>query len=118
MSLIPLGEPRGDGPENGRDGPDDEPLVTRLLSGLRAVVLALPGASTLASEPASDQPDPAVDAADRDTSPDRNAPAALPGRAGSEVEVVSTEADDTLTVEAVDNPDATISSDTWEPIER
>ena len=118
MSLIPLDEPRGDGPSDGRDGPGDTPLTARLRSGLRTVLLALPGASVLANDSAGDQPEPTGDAAERDVSPDRTAPAALPGGSGSEVDVVSTEADDVLTVEAVDNPDATISSDTWEPIER
>ncbi|WP_324661951.1 hypothetical protein [Haloarcula sediminis] len=118
MSLIPLDEPRGDGPSDGRDGSDDTPLFDRLLSGLRAVVLAFPGGSTLVNDSASDRPEPTVEDADRDAAPDRTAPAALPGGSESTVDVVSTETDDTLTVEAVDNPDATISSDTWEPIER
>ena len=118
MSLIPLDEPRGDGPNAGGDGPKDTSLVGRFLSGLRAVLLALPGVSALVSEAGSDQPEPVTDATERNVSPDRKAPAALPGGSEHEVEVVSTERNDTFTVEAVDNPDATISSDTWEPVER
>jgi hypothetical protein len=42
-----------------------------------------------------------------------------PDRAvGTELELVCTETDEQLTVEAADNPDAVISSDTWVPIER
>ena len=117
MSLIPLDEPRGDG-STGGDGPEDTSLVGRFLSGLRAVLLALPGVSALASESTSDRPEPVTDTTECDASPDRKAPATLPGGSQGEVEVVSTESDDTFTVEAVDNPDATISSDTWEPVER
>ncbi|MFC6755634.1 MULTISPECIES: hypothetical protein [Haloarcula] len=119
MSLIPLDEPRGDGPDPGGDGPKDASLADRFLSGVRAVLLALPGVSALSSSRASDRSEASVDTSGDDTSPERNAPAALPGGpASGQVEVVSTETDDTLTVEAVDNPDATISSDTWEPVRR
>ncbi|MBX0285560.1 hypothetical protein [Haloarcula salinisoli] len=119
MSLIPLDEPRGDGPDAGGDSPTDPSLVDRFLSGVRAVLLALPGVSALTSPQASARSEAAVDTTEDDTSPERDTPAALPGGpVGGQVEVVSTETDDTLTVEAVDNPDATISSDTWEPVER
>ncbi len=119
MSLIPLDEPRGDGPTAGADGPEDASLVDRFLSGAKAVLLALPGVSSLVTGQASDRSEASVDTPEDDTAPERSAPAALPGGpASGQVEVVSTETDDTLTVEAVDNPDATISSDTWEPVER
>ena len=119
MSLIPLDEPRGDGPDPGGAGGNEASLVDRVLSGVRAVLLALPGVSALASGRASHRSETSVDATDTDTSPEPNTPAPLPGGpASGQVEVVSTETDDTLTVEAVDNPDATISSDTWEPVER
>jgi len=119
MSLIPLDEPRGDGPPAGRDSPEDTSLVGRFLSGLKAVLLALPGASAVSdTDAAGDRTEVVADTAGRDASTDSKAPAALPGVTKSEVEVVSTETDDTLTVEAVDNPDATIRSDTWEPVKR
>jgi len=122
MSLIPLDESRGDGPNDGRAGPEDASLVDRFVSGLRAVVLALPGVSALATDADEDRAGSVATVehdGDRDASPDEKAPATLPGGPPSgQVEVVSTETDDTLTVEAVDNPDATISSDTWEPVER
>jgi len=119
MSLIPLDEPRGDGPDHGGDGPKDASLADRFLAGVRALLLALPGASALASSQASERSDATLDTTDADSSPERNTPAPLPsGPTSGQVEVVSTETDDILTVEAVDNPDATISSDTWEPVER
>jgi len=118
MSLIPLDEPRGGGPDTDRDGPEDTSLVDRVLSGLRAVLLALPGVSTLVTDADSDQSASTTELLERNASAEREAPAALPGGSAADVEVVCTETDDTLTVEAVDNPDATISSDTWEPVER
>ncbi|MDS0281657.1 hypothetical protein [Haloarcula onubensis] len=119
MSLIPLDQPRGDGPNSPGDGPEDASLLGRFLSGCKAALLALPGVSALASDRDDDRSEPTLDATERERSSERKAPATLPaGSATGEVEVVSTETDDTLTVEAVDNPDATISSDTWEPVER
>ena len=118
MSLIPLDESRASEPSDSRDSPDAASLTDRFRSGLKAVLLALPGVSTLAGDGGSDRSEPGTDTAERDGSPDRTAPVALPGGSTGEFEVVSTETDDTLTVEAVDNPDATISSDTWEPVER
>jgi len=119
MSLIPLDEPRGGGPNTGRDGPDDTSLIGRAISGLKAALLALPGASALVSKPAGDRSEATADTDGRDGSRGRKVPATVPGGPPSDrVDVVSTETDDTLTVEAVDNPDAAIRSDTWEPIER
>jgi len=119
MSLIPLDEPRGGGENTDRDGSDDAALVDRFLSGLKAVLLALPGVSALVSDADGGRSASAIEPVEGDASADREAPAALPGGpAADRVDVVSTETDDTLTVEAVDNPDATISSDTWEPVER
>jgi|GEM_PF-2537322 hypothetical protein len=117
MSLIPLDEPRGGGPAAGDDGPEDASLVDRFLSGATAVLLALPGVSALVTDADGDRSAVRAEPVERDAS-DRTAPAMLSSGSAAQVEVVSTETDDTLTVEAVDNPDATISSDTWEPVER
>ena len=114
MSLIPPDESRGDRPTDGRDTPDELSLIDRFRGGLKAVLLAFPGVSAVLSDRSSDRSEPAMPA----TASGSEAPTPLPGGPQSDIKVVSNESDDTLTVEAVDNPDATISSDTWEPVER
>jgi len=124
MSLIPLDEPRGDGRSTTRDERDDRSLLQRFWAGMKATVLALPGARALVDRPtataesASSNAVPATREPDRPT--DRKAPATIDNGPDEDEgpELVSTEEGDTLTVEVVDNPDATISSDTWEPVER
>lgn len=112
MGIIPLNEPRGDGPDTDRNGSENNSLVDRFRSGLQAMLLALPGAPVVARETEPDQSESVT------PSPDRTTPTPLPGSATSEVEIVSTNTTDALIVEAVDNPDATVTSDTWESVER
>jgi hypothetical protein len=119
MSLIPLDEPRGDGPKTSREGPADPTIVQRFLAGVKTVLLSLPGGSILAGESAESESE--ARPAEPERASDQMAQATLPASSdtsGRVIEVVSTESGDTLTVEAVDNPDATISSDTWESVER
>jgi len=119
MSLIPLDEPRGDGPDADGNGPENTSLVGRFRSGLRTVLLALPGISAVSeTDRPGDRIEAVTDTTELGGSTDGKASAALPSGKTNGVEVVSTETGDTLTVEAVGNPDATISSDTWEPVER
>jgi len=108
MSLIPLDESRGDGPSDATNSPGNASLTGRVRAGLRAVLLALPGVSALANRRAGDRPRPVADTSEPDGPPDRTAPAPLPG-GSSNVEVVSTETEDTLTVEAVDGAHRTNS---------
>ena len=113
MSLIPLDEQRGDGPSEPRQGPEDTSIVQRFLAEAKSVLLALPGVSALASESAETRSEAPANTTKR------KAPATPPsGSVGERVEVVSTATGDRLTIEAVDNSDATISSDTWESVER
>jgi len=109
MSLIPRDEQRGDGPVESRPDQADAPLVHRLLAALKAVLLALPGASEPAPESTEEASLPGG----------REPPAMLPsGREREDAEIVSTETGDRLVVEVIDNPDTSISSDTWEPVKR
>lgn len=114
MSLIPPDESRGDRPTDRRDTSEDVSFIDRFRCGLKAVLLAFPGVSAVLSDQSTDGSEPAVS----DTESDHEAPTPLPRGPQTEVKVVSNESDETLTVEAADNPDATITSDTWEPIER
>jgi hypothetical protein len=72
-----------------------------------------------ADEPPTDERASSSAGVGRSDAPEQAASATLAGETDDGVvELVSTETDDVLTVEAVDNPDATISSDTWEPVEQ
>jgi len=118
MSLIPLDEPRGGGPSTPDEDASEATLLGQFLAGVKAAVSALPVVSALVSEPQDEGTQSAEPAALTTARPGaESVPSSLPS-GHEQMAVVSTETDDTLTVEAVDNPDATIQSDTWEPIER
>jgi len=122
MSLIPLDEPRGDGPTTPRTGPGEDTPIRRFLSGLKSALRAIFGAGSPADGQSGEtaKPDGASErGVARAQAADR--PAELPSGSASDsgrVELVSRETEDTLTVAVADNPDATISSDTWESVER
>ena len=118
MNVIPPDESRGDRPTDGRDTPDERSFIDRLRGGLKSVLLAFPGVSAVLSTRSTDRSESVKPANEPDADSGSEAPTPLPGGQQSELEVVSDESDDTLTVEAADNPDATITSDTWEAVER
>ncbi len=124
MSLIPLDESRDDGRRTPNGVDSEQRAVDRFRAAAASLVAAVAAAieRLLASysrhgvsEAETAQtalPDTVEDGglARYERRPDR--------AVGSELELVCTETDDQLTVEAADNPDAAISSDTWVPIER
>ena len=110
MSLIPLDDRRGDEEVT---PPEGQPahggaggLFERLRSALATVAQRL-------STPETD------DEQLEDTVPEKSVqPGETAETLRQQLELVSSEADGTLTVTDAENPDATISSDTWESVDR
>jgi hypothetical protein len=122
MSLIPPDNSRGEG----HTTPNAEDSERRAVDRLKTVAASLVATLAVAIERV-------VTGYARDGMSETDTSSALPDtveegalaryerppvRAETELELVSTETDERLTVEAADNPDAAISSDTWVPIER
>ena len=116
MSLIPLDEPRGNDGATPKEGAQTDTVVGRLWERLTSAFRAfLPRSSTRSDESASDEPTrPALEPAEKDRGSHSSAARTDTGRQ----EYVTTEHDDSLTLALADNPDAKITSDTWERVER
>lgn len=116
MSLIPLDEPRGDDASTPREGAPVDSVFGRLWGRLTSPLRALfSGPVTKAGTADGDESDtPALDPAESD----RGATAAASRRETRRQEFVTTEEDEQLTLALADNPDAKITSDTWERVER
>jgi hypothetical protein len=109
MSLIPLDDRRGDDRQTPPEGQSQRGGVGSLFQRVRSVITAV---------------------ADRfrGSEDDQQAVEALPDEGlqtgetietlRTELELVSSKDDETLTVTDADNPEATITSDTWESVER
>ena len=113
MSLIPLDDRRGDGQPPSREGVSEPGVLGRLWNRVRSLLSSVADHTSdhrhYETESVLALPDGA------DPHPDGG----VTGRGDSEpLELVCTETDDRLTVSVADNPDATITSDTWVPVER
>jgi hypothetical protein len=112
MSLIPLDDQRGDDEQPPHGGPSDSGLLDRLGRRVRSMWTTVAEAVRPRDSQAGDRPTPtALPTVARDTTGSTD-------DGGSELQLVCTQTDDHLTVSVADNPDATITSDTWEPVER
>jgi len=112
MSLIPLDEQRGDDRDTPGEGPPARSAVGRLWGRVTSALRAfLAGPSARPRESGGDESvGPALKPAETD------GPASRPDTGRQEY--VTTEHGERLTLALADNPDARITSDTWEPVER
>ncbi|WP_276271596.1 hypothetical protein [Haloarcula litorea] len=132
MSLTPADETRGSTSDATPAPASDASLGERLRAGVRSALGRLPGGDrALAWYDAreADGPDPETMADDAVTPPDcpavpelpqREEPLTYPDRnrdTENDPDLVSTHRNQQLTVSHPDNPDATITSDTWERVE-
>ncbi|WP_227015520.1 hypothetical protein [Haloarcula sp. JP-L23] len=136
MSLTPMDEPKGDHTGALPEVEDDPGLVQRFRLRARGFLRSLPGGNRLLSwgdDRGGDRPQSRVHIdglADRAVEPPecprigdlprRDRPFTYPTRNHSErnrVDLVCVEMDDRLTVSLPENPDATLTSDTWERVE-
>ena len=123
MPLTPIDESRGDRPRPS-DGAHAESSVAQRLWGRAKELLAnLPVGGSRFVPPDNDVDESAADP-ERDTGsdlPTRERPFTTPARNSAEAnqaEPVSIETDTELTISLPDNPEATITSDVWERVER
>lgn len=117
MSLTPLDESRGTSPSQPTEGEPTDTLVGRLGTALREAVRALvPNGPAGSTTDESSESTPALEPADRRRTERGSSTRREPER--GQLELVTTETDERLTVSDADNPDAKISSDTWERVER
>jgi len=113
MSLIPLDDRRGTTNPTPREGETPSSGVGRLWGHLKTLCARVSNRlrpRAAASEDAS----VTVRALPEDTTQQVEAV----GMAHEQLELVSTETETTLTVSAADNPDASVTSDTWTRVER
>lgn len=111
MSLIPLDEQRGDDGTTPAEAQPRRRGVGHLWDRLQTLVAQV--AERLGAGGATETADEATHALP-DTSDSGETVETLRRHA----ELQSSEADGTLTVTDADNPDASITSDTWESVER
>jgi len=116
MSLIPLDEPRGDDGSTPGEGAQTDTVVGRLWERLTSAFRAfLPRPSTRPRGSDSDESTrPALEPAEKDRGSQSSAARTDTGRQ----KYITTEHDGILTLSLADNPDAKITSDTWERVER
>jgi hypothetical protein len=132
MSVTPKGGGTG-GQAVPREDTDDRSLTRRVLDGLTEVLRRVPGVRRVVTESDDGGGDETTADALADETvdppqggsvagfPDRRRPFTYPARNRSErnaVELVGETRRDTLTITHPDNPDASITSDVWEDVER
>jgi len=117
MTLTLIDEGRSDRPQTPREERAEPSVPRRLWRQAKALLADLPmGGSLLASDDDTD--------AERDTTgalPTRDRPFTAPARHTAEhnqAELVCIETETELTISLPDNPEATITSDVWERVER
>jgi len=114
MSLIPLDDRRGDEEPTPPEGRTQHTTVGRLWDRLRSVLTR--ATHRLGIRPATDEGSHGtVQALPEET---RVEPGETSETLRTDLQLVSSENGETLTVTDADNPDATITSDTWETVER
>jgi len=122
MPLTPIDEYRGGRPDAPREEHTKPSIPRRLWRGVKALLAELPVGGDLFT-PADDDADDATEPAPETVSalPARDRPFTAPVHGQTEsdqVEPVCIETDTELTISLPDNPEATITSDVWERVER
>ncbi|WP_254274180.1 hypothetical protein [Haloarcula marina] len=132
MSLTPIDEHRDRGPDAPDEARGETTALQRFVSSVRSAFGRLVGAeSVFGSANARGDGPVRQERAARTTEassdcppvaglPERARPFTYPARDSDDenpVELVGVETAEGLTVSLPDNPDATITSDTWEPVE-
>lgn len=121
MPLTPIDESRGDRPHTPREEHGDRSLPRRLWGQAKELLANLPvGGSLFAPRDDADDETEATDDTVSDL-PARDRPFTAP--AGShpdynQAELVCIKTETELTISLPDNPEATITSDVWERVER
>jgi hypothetical protein len=131
MSLTPLDEQRRERSEAARDGASPESLRSRLRARISDVLARVPVANRLigtesdrAVETVATAPTRSPDHTTRvvvDGLPQRDTPFVTPvcqTRDQNPAELDAAETEDGLTLSLGDNPEATITSDTYQQVER
>ena len=123
MPLTPIDESRGDRPRPSRGQRAESSVTQRLWGRAKELLANLPvGGSRFV--PPEDNADESAAGAETETVsalPTHERPFTAPARNDSEpnqAEPVSIETDTDLTISLPDNPEASITSDVWERVER
>jgi len=117
MSLIPLDEPRGDSRSAPSEGEPSDALFGRLRALVASALRTLIAGSARESDPGkTPESTPALEpATERQDGTEGRSSASRTER--TPLEMVSAESEERLTLADANNPEAKISSDTWERVE-